>query len=404
MKSLNDDYYPYDDQPSTRSLDYEVLEEFEEEIGRLSPYKSAELMDEEGEDEESASSSKGEDVGASRVVDGASTSAVIPCPRPVSAVKGAAKPKRVRRPKSGPGVSYLDLTNIYLIKPESSAADYLVAQMYVGPFGRVRAPKPTDHVLLPPPGYFGVYPMSFAKGLRFPLHPFITEYLDMVGLPPALLTPNSYSLMVGFLLRCEELGYRPTTALFMNLYQIGRGSHKNCAAYATLQQLPKKRSFTDLPTSIHGWKSKFVFVSIGESGTEFPSLGHTGRFNLHDPPKSSILDAQVEAFLEGGPRSVKDYITEYKMAALGFVRYYVYGDKEDDLQLWPRMTTTFEEADGPDLGIPAEADGNSFFGFLSLCFVLCLTNLFVFFLCRFCHGPSIHDGYCQGQSSRGDCC
>ncbi|CAH9057834.1 unnamed protein product [Cuscuta europaea] len=356
MKSLNDDYYPYDDQPSTRSLDYEVLEEFEEEIERLSPYKSAELMDEEGEDEESASSSRGEDVGASRVVDGASTSAVIPCPRPVSAVKGAAKPKRVRRPKSGPGVSYLDLTNIYLIKPESSAADYLVAQMYVGPFGQVRAPKPTDHVLLPPPGYFGVYPMSFAKGLRFPLHPFITEYLDMVGLPPALLTPNSYSLMVGFLLRCEELGYKPTTTLFMNLYQIGRGSHKNCAAYATLQQLPKKRSFTDLPTSIHGWKSKFVFVSIGESGTEFPSLGHTGRFNLHDPPKSSILDAQVEAFLEGGPRSVKDYITEYKMAALGFVRYYVYGDKEDDLQLWPRMTTTFEEADGPDLGIPAEAD------------------------------------------------
>ncbi|CAH9093999.1 unnamed protein product, partial [Cuscuta europaea] len=142
----------------------------------------------------------------------------------------------------------------------------------------------------------------------------------------------------------------------MNLYQIGRGSHKNCAAYATLQQLPKKRSFTDLPTSIHGWKSKFVFVSLGESGTEFPSLGHTGRFNLHDPPKSSILDAQVEAFLEGGPRSVKDYITEYKMTTLSFLRYHMYGDKEDDIQLWPRMTTTFEEADGPDLGIPAEAD------------------------------------------------
>ncbi|CAH9092438.1 unnamed protein product [Cuscuta europaea] len=228
--------------------------------------------------------------------------------------------------------------------------------MYVGPFGRVRAPRPTDHVLNPPPGYFGVYPMSFAKGLRFPLHPFITKYLDMVGLPPALLTPNSYSLMVGFLLRCEELGYKPTTALFMNLYQIGRGSHKNCASYATLQQLPKKRSFTHLPSSIHGWKSKFVFVSLGENGTEFPSLGHTGRFNLHDPSKSSILDAQVEAFLDGGPRSVKDYITEYKMTALGFFRYYVYGDKEDDVQLWLRMTTTFEEADGPDLGIPAEAD------------------------------------------------
>ncbi|CAH9058749.1 unnamed protein product [Cuscuta europaea] len=96
----------------------------------------------------------------------------------------------------------------------------------------------------------------------------------------------------------------------MNLYQIGRGSHQNCAAYANLQQLPKKRSFTDLPSSIHDWKSRFVFVSLGEGGNEFPSVGHSGRFTLHDVPKSAILDAQVVAFLEGGPRSVKDYITE----------------------------------------------------------------------------------------------
>ncbi|CAH9085408.1 unnamed protein product [Cuscuta europaea] len=232
-------------------------------------------------------------------MDGASASTTIMCPKPVSAVKGASRLKRNRRPKKGLSFSYLDLTNIFLIKPESSAADYLVAQMYVGPFGRVRAPRSTDHVLNPPPGYFRVYPMSFVKGLRFPLHPFIKDYLDMVGLPPALLTPNSYSLMVGFLLCCAELGYKPTTALFMNLYQIGRGSHKNCACYATLQQLPKKRTFTNLPSSIHGWKSKFVFVSLGEGGTEFPSVGHDGRFNLHDPPKSSILDAQVEAFLGG---------------------------------------------------------------------------------------------------------
>ncbi|CAH9073866.1 unnamed protein product, partial [Cuscuta europaea] len=62
------------------------------------------------------------------------------------------------------------------------------------------------------------------------------------------------------------------------------------------------------------------------------------------------------AFLEGGPRSVKTYITEYKMAALGFVRYFVYGDLDDDVELWPKMTTSYEEVDGPDLGVPAEAD------------------------------------------------
>ncbi|CAH9093013.1 unnamed protein product [Cuscuta europaea] len=357
MKDLNEEYYPYDDEPSTKSLDYEVVEEFYEELENLSSFKSGEQDEEDGEDEESASSSGGGDVGVSRTADGASTSAAIPCPKPVSVVKGVAPPKRVRRPKRGAAFSYLDLTNIFIIGPQSNAGEYLVAQMYVGPYGRVRAPRPTDHVFNPPPGYFGVYPMSFAKGLRFPLHPFITEYLDMVGLPPALLTLNSYSLIVGFLLRCAELDFRPTTTLFMNLYQIGRGSHQNCASYATLQQLPKKRSFTDLPTSIHDWKGKFVFVSLGEGGVEFPSVGHSRRFNLHDTPRSSILDAQVEAFLKGGPRSVKTYITEYKMAALSFVRDFVYGDNDDDVELWPKMTTSYEEADGPDLGVPAEDDG-----------------------------------------------
>ncbi|CAH9088548.1 unnamed protein product [Cuscuta europaea] len=44
------------------------------------------------------------------------------------------------------------------------------------------------------------------------------------------------------------------------------------------------------------------------------------------------------------------------MTALGFMRYHVYGDKESDIELWPKMTTTFEEADGPDMGVPADAD------------------------------------------------
>ncbi|CAH9068579.1 unnamed protein product, partial [Cuscuta europaea] len=205
MKNFNEEYYLYDDEPSAQSLDYELVEEFCEELENLSSFRTGEPAEEDRADEGSASSSGGEEAGVSRTADGASTSAAIPCPKPVSAVKGVAPPRRVRRPKRGSAFSNLDLTNIYVIRPESNAGEYLVAQMYVGPYGRVRAPRPMDHVLNPPPpppGYFGVYPMSFAKGLRFPLHPFITEYLDMVGLPPALLTPNSYSLIVGFLLRC----------------------------------------------------------------------------------------------------------------------------------------------------------------------------------------------------------
>ncbi|CAH9067573.1 unnamed protein product [Cuscuta europaea] len=68
------------------------------------------------------------------------------------------------------------------------------------------------------------------------------------------------------------------------------------------------------------------------------------------------------------------------MTALGFLRYHVYGDKEDDIQLWPRMTTTFEEADGPDLGIPAEADGIISSAFCLYDLFFCPANL-LFFLC-----------------------
>ncbi|CAH9138163.1 unnamed protein product [Cuscuta epithymum] len=176
----------------------------------------------------------------------------------------------------------------------------------------------------------------------------------MVDLPPALLTPNSFSLIVGFLIRCDELGFEPTTALFTNLFRIGRGSHKNCAGYATLQQLPEKKSFKDLLSSIHGWKAKFVFVKLAD-GVFFPSQGHNGNFSLHNPPRSAELDAQVEAFLKGGPRSVNTYITEFKIAALGMMRYYIPGDP--DCGLWPRISGSFEQADGPLLGIPAEAEG-----------------------------------------------
>ncbi|CAH9125378.1 unnamed protein product, partial [Cuscuta epithymum] len=43
------------------------------------------------------------------------------------------------------------------------------------------------------------------------------------------------------------------------------------------------------------------------------------------------------------------------MAALGFVRYYCPGDVDDDL--WPKIVGSYEQADGPRLGVPAEAEG-----------------------------------------------
>ncbi|CAH9133665.1 unnamed protein product [Cuscuta epithymum] len=361
--SLDEEDWPFDEDDTSPGVDLRLIEAFEVEMENTADYRTS--VDEERLSADAGAHHSGEVEATSSSPlrgDEASSSANIPCPPPISSVAGegasAPETKKTYRRKQRKGVpqghSQLDLSNLYIIRPEGFLGEYHVAQLYVGPYGRVRAPKPTDHVLSPPLGYFGIYPMSFAMGLQFPLHPFIKEYLDMVSLPPALLTPNSYSLIVGFLIRCEELGFSPTTALFTNLYRIGRGSHQNCAGYAALHQVPKRRMFTDLPSSIHVWKAKFVFVNLGRGGF-FPSVGHSGLFELHNPPWNAEISRQVEAFIKGGPRSITTYITEYKMAALGFVRYYCPGDVDDGF--WPKMEGSYEQADGPSLGVPAEAEG-----------------------------------------------
>ncbi|KAK4413613.1 hypothetical protein Salat_2774000 [Sesamum alatum] len=56
----------------------------------------------------------------------------------------------------------------------------------------------------PPPGCLTVYAAQCVSGLSFPLHPFLVELLVAIGIPLSQLNPNSYRLVVGFLL-CRQL-------------------------------------------------------------------------------------------------------------------------------------------------------------------------------------------------------
>ncbi|KAK4431069.1 hypothetical protein Salat_0868900 [Sesamum alatum] len=70
----------------------------------------------------------------------------------------------------------------------------------------------------PPPGCVTVYAAQCVSGLRFSLHPFLVDLLVTLGIPPSQLKPNSYRLVVGFLLCCQLYHIEPTMENFLGVF------------------------------------------------------------------------------------------------------------------------------------------------------------------------------------------
>ncbi|VFQ82881.1 unnamed protein product [Cuscuta campestris] len=74
----------------------------------------------------------------------------------------------------------------------------------VGPSIEVLRPTSTQTALDAPTGFFTVHLVSLKKGLRFPLHPLLIEFLNVVDLLPCQLVPNSHRYIAGYLVRCKS--------------------------------------------------------------------------------------------------------------------------------------------------------------------------------------------------------
>ncbi|VFQ98678.1 unnamed protein product [Cuscuta campestris] len=71
----------------------------------------------------------------------------------------------------------------------------------VGPSIEVLRPTSTQTALDAPSGFLTVHLASLKKGLRFPLHPLLVEFLNVVDLLPCQLVPNSHRYIAGYLVR-----------------------------------------------------------------------------------------------------------------------------------------------------------------------------------------------------------
>ncbi|VFQ68769.1 unnamed protein product [Cuscuta campestris] len=150
----------------------------------------------------------------------------------------------------------------------------------VGPSIKVLRPTSTQTALDAPRGFFTVHLASLKKGLRFPLHSLLIEFLNVVDLLPCQLVPNSHRYIASYL---------RSSKLFAS---------------------DKKGSTKD-------WKPFFVFVSTGPE-SPFTGSGCPSSRRIPCPPSDATLLSITRQLCNKGVMSIKEVVTEETLAGLGF--------------------------------------------------------------------------------------
>ncbi|VFQ82155.1 unnamed protein product [Cuscuta campestris] len=150
----------------------------------------------------------------------------------------------------------------------------------VGPSIEVLRSTSTQTALDSPSGFFTVHLASLKKGLRFPLHPLLIEFLNVVDLLSCQLVPNSHQYIAGYL----------------------RSS---------------KHFTSDKKGSTKDWKPFFVFVSTGPE-SPFTGSGHPSFHRIPCPPSDATLLSITRQLCNKGAMKIKEVVTEESLAGLGF--------------------------------------------------------------------------------------
>ena len=150
---------------------------------------------------------------------------------------------------------------------------------------RLSAPGAGGRVNNPPPGDLALYVEDLRAGLRLPIPEFVRNLLDYYGLCPAQLAPNSVRLIISFALLCQLLPTNPRVSLFRAFFVLR--PHPKARGWWLFNPRKGLAFITGLPSSIHGWKNQFFFVS-SSSSWGFPSRWGTPRTEANE---NSRVDA-----------------------------------------------------------------------------------------------------------------
>ncbi|KAK4422981.1 hypothetical protein Salat_1880700 [Sesamum alatum] len=118
-------------------------------------------------------------------------------------------------------------------------------------------PSPNQFANNPPPGYLTVYSAQLTSGLRFPLPDLLVQFFNVLGIPPSQLLPNSYTLIIGFLLCAQLYEFDASVENFLGVFSPKITSGE-CFFY--LSPRPGLTFIREKPSSHGAWKSKYFFL------------------------------------------------------------------------------------------------------------------------------------------------
>ena len=154
---------------------------------------------------------------------------------------------------------------------------------------RLSAPGAGGRVNSPPPGDLALYVEDLRAGLRLPIPEFVRNLLDYYGLCPAQLAPNSIRLIISFALLCQLLPTNPRVSLFRAFFVLR--PHPKARGWWLFNPRKGLAFITGLPSSIHGWKNQFFFVS-SPSSWGFPSHWGVPRIEANDNSRVEADDRE----------------------------------------------------------------------------------------------------------------
>ncbi|XP_042449091.1 uncharacterized protein LOC122034018 [Zingiber officinale] len=124
------------------------------------------------------------------------------------------------------------------------------------PSYELRLPSPNEHPSSPPEGCITVFKDQIMGGLRFPLHPFISDLCQHCGIGVSQFAPNVFRAICGTVILCRIYRIPLTPHLFQHFYSFRRAE----AGIFNVQAKPGFKFFDSLPSSNKGWRSRFFFL------------------------------------------------------------------------------------------------------------------------------------------------
>ncbi|KAL2524227.1 Uncharacterized protein Adt_09281 [Abeliophyllum distichum] len=193
-----------------------------------------------------------------------------------------------------------------------------------------RAPGSTEYLPTGRPGEVAIYQDSLKAGLRFPLHPFLVEFLCTFNLSPGQLVPNALRMLNYYLLVCIRKGIEPSVDAFRLLFEMKPLDRYDCYVVFSHRDrgIPAHDHFKipNRPTSNSGWKNRYFFVRPVDEEISFPlewGIPPFEDFNSTPILTESEIDSLIilRATSPLG-RSMNDVLTDDALVCAGIGRPY----------------------------------------------------------------------------------